>query len=363
MCNCGKFKLYNLDANRGRVAAIYDGTCVNIGNREKVSLDAQEVYEIDTLEQGDIISSCKPIFASGELNSSDRSIVPDYLANDVLGFTASRYGGIRLTLYSLDATSADISRNGTFVQTIALTPGEVSVFTQTGNYTGNWKVVANGQILGEKSDDGINGDSSIIVKPSTDIIGWASSVAYVAKENAPSPGTPFQVYSHLGDYLTGTIATTYNIVNSADLPHTGAQDNYYDPRVNIRAISIDGLYGNSRADSDGGNDTALFPTDLLTTHHVIPQPTEFVAISSQEAATVDVYDETGTLVTTLNTTRVNTNVLAPHAVRFGTPNGQSNFPAGYMFIGSEPLMIVYQTKGGGIYGSDDDEQNSLGYNL
>lgn len=360
------FKLYNVGgATTARVVSMTDNNAVWINDESgyQGNLNRDEVLEI-SLAEGDVLYSCDYAFSGGELGSSDRVLMPDYLANDVLGFTASRYGGVQIKLYSLGATSADIYRNGVLVQTIALTPDNVSTFTQTGNYTGNWKVVANGQVLGFKSEDSpFNGDSDIILKPSTDIIGWASTAAYIAKENAQAIGTAFQVYSHLGDYLTGTIATTYNIVNSIDLPHSTAQDNRYDPLVNIRVQSTDGLYGNSRGDGDGGNDTALMPIDLLRTHHKIPQPVEYVSISSEGTTTVDVFDETGTFVITLNTTRVNTNPLAPHAVRYGLPNGATNFPAGYEFVGSEPIMVVYQPKGAGGFGSDDDETISLGYNL
>lgn len=368
-CDCfedAKYKLYNVGGVTNiRVASWEDSNTIWINDDNTTfDIDKDQVLELSSNE-GDIIYSCEPIFSSGELGSSHRGLVPEYTANDVLGTTASRYGGIQIKLYSLSATSADIFRNGVLVNTIPLTVGAVSTFNQTGNYTGNWKVVANGEVLGFKSEDTpFNGDASVMVRPSTDIIGWASTSSYVAKESGSVGSFTFDTYSHLGNY-TGTIATTYNIVNSADLPHTTTQSRYYDQNSNLRFISrtSEGLYANSRADSDGGDDTPFLPIDILKTHHKIPQPSEFVAISTIGSATVEVRDAAGILITTLTTTKVNTDPLAPYAVRYGTPNGLSNIPAGYEFIGSEGLNIVYQPKGAGLFGSDDDETVSWGYNL
>ena len=104
------------------------------------------------------------------------------------------------------------------------------------------------------------------------------------------------------------------------------------------------------------------PIDLMTTHHKIPQPSEYVAISNLNGSPIQVFDASGVLVTTLTPTKVNTNILAPYAVRYGTPNGATNVPLGYEFVSTEPIHVVYQPKGAGAFGSDDDETVSYGYN-
>lgn len=373
-CNCeavtacdidnAPFKLYNVGgATAVRIVSFEDGNRIwrnNSGN--DFTLDRDGVLEVSSAK-GDIFYSCSEISGSGERGNSNRALLPEYLSSNVLGGTASRYAGVELSIFSLDATSATIFRNGAIVNTIALTPNNVSTFLQSGNYTGNWKIVADGKILGFKSEDTpFNGDASVMLKPSTDILGWASTSAYISKESGSATPQAFQVYSHLGNYTTGTIATTYNIVNNADLPHTSTQDDYFDPNVNIRVQSLEGLYANSRADSDGGDDTPFLPIDLLTTHHKIPQPSEYVSISNLGCSVINVFDGSGSLVTTLTPTKTNTTALAPCAVRYGTPNGATNIPQGYEFVSTEGINVVYQPKNSGAFGSDDDETVSYGYN-
>lgn len=367
-CDCccpadADYRLYNVGgANAGRVVSWENENRVWVNNTLIGELDKNDVFEL-SLAKGDIIYSCEPLFGSGELGSSSRSLMPDYMASDVLGATASRGGGIDLDIFSLGATSADIYRNNVLITTIALTPNTVSTYTQVGAYTGYWKVIANGQILGHKGDDnGGTTDNSIMTKPSNDLLGWASTGAYIGREDAGA-NVPFTVYSHLGNHSNVVSGTTYNLVNSGDLPHNGSQDNYYDPLVNIRVQSLQGIFGNSRADSDGGDDTALMPTDLLTTHHKIPQPSEYVSISNLGGAPIQVFDENGVLVTTLTPTKINADPLAPYGVRYGTPNGTTNIPLGYEFVSIEGIAVVYQPKNAGTFGSDDDEINSLGLNL
>lgn len=358
-------KLYNVGgANAARIVTLDDNVKVwrNSSSDLVGTIDRGGFLEIST-QQDDVFYSCGCIFGQGEEGSAGIALIPEYLSSNELGTTAQRFGGVDLSIYSLDATSAQIFRNGSLVQTLPLTPRQTTTFTQTGNYVGNWKVVANGQILGHRREDNAgNGDSAEILKPSTDILGWASTAAYIAKESGSATPQSFQVYSHLGNYTTGTIATTYNIVNSADLPHNTAQDDYYDPNVNIRVQSSEALYGNSIGDSDGGDNTPLVPTDLLTTHHKIPQPTEYISITSLGPATVEVSDINGNLVQTVILTKANTDSQAPYAARIGTANNSTNQPLGYELVGSEPILVVYQPKGAGSFGSDDDEQNSWGYN-
>lgn len=363
MCDCGRYKLYNLESNRGRVTAIENGTCVKIGNREKIHLDAQDVYDISTLQSGDILSSCKPIFGSGELGSAGFEMVPDWWKSDTFGTTRSRYGGVRFEIYSIDATSIQIFRNKGLNTTLTLTPGQVTTFTQTGAYTGSWDLIANGNVVITGRDDNGAGDSSVISIPDNNIIGWASTAAYIASADPP-PTVVFTAYNReVSVPFVGNIATTYNIVNQIDFVGiTGAMDNYYDPRVGLRAIGPN-LYGESRADSDGGNHTPFIPLSRMTTHHVIPQPTEFISFISDVPTTVQWFDENGVAQPSIVLTKNSIQANAPYAARIGTPNNASNFPAGQLFIGSNPVHIVYQTKGAGIYGSDDDELISIGYNL
>lgn len=359
------YKLYNVGGATA-VRIVTTGTNARIWRNDATG-DLGTISRDGVLEtsaaKGDVFYCCEPIWGVGENGTHDVTLVPDYTAGETLVATASRYSSIQLDLYSLGATSAQVYRNGGLVSTVALTPNAVTTFTQGNPYTGSWRVDANGPVMGfKRSQNG--GDSSIMAVPANRIIGWASTAAYIGKQSSSATAQQFTAYSHLGNY-TGTIATTYNIVDSVDLPHNTAQDNYYDPRVGMIAVGVGviNLHGNSRADNDGGNDTAFLPTGWLRTFHKTPQPLEFASINSLTGAPVEVRDPSGVLITTLTPTKVNTDPNAPYSVLYGTPNNATNIPIGTEFYSSSPIQIVMQTKGGGAFGSDDDEFNSIGYNI
>lgn len=360
-----QYKLYNVGGATA-VRIVTTGTNARVWRNDAAG-DLGTISRNGVLEtsaaKGDVFYCCEPIWGVGESGTFDVTLVPDYTAGSTVAGTISRSGSIQIELYSLGATSAQVYRNGGLVSTIALTPNAVTTFTQGNPYTGSWRVDANGPVMAFKRTQS-GADSSIMATPTNRIIGWASSAAYIGKETSSATSQQFTAYSHRGNY-TGNIATTYNIINSADLPHSGAQGSYYDPNVGMVAVGANGinLHGNSRADADGGNDTAFLPTSWMRTLHKLPQPCEFASINSLTNAPVEVRNPDGSLLTTLTPTKVNTDPNAPYSVRYGTPNNAANIPIGTEFYSTSPIQIVAQAKGGGAFGSDDDEFNSFGYNL
>lgn len=311
--------------------------------------------------QGDIFYACEPIFGSGSLGSFDVSLVPSYLAADTLGTTASRYGGIIIDLYSVNATSATIYRNGNTPSTVALTPGSVTTFSQIGNpYLGAWRVDADGDVIGYKR--GNTGDSGAIVKPANKIVGWASTGAYIAKESGNAPPDGYRVYGHLTS-ISDTLSTSYDLINSPDIG--SGTYSYYNPDSAMISEGGSGinLYANSRADSDGGNETAHLPLELLRQFHKLPQPSEFIAINSLTNSPIEIRSPAGSVIATLTPTKVNIDSNAPYSAYYGSPNGASSFPIGTEIYSDDPIQVVFQSKGSGGFGSDDDESNSFGYNI
>ena len=352
------YKLYNVGgATAARVYSYEDNNQVWLNNSFLGSIDKQEGLEFN-LALGDVLKSCYPIAASGEDGDAGIELQPFWTMSDRQGTNYSRGGGVDLNIYSIDATSVNIYRNHALVTTLAVVPNQVTTFTQAGNYVGSWIVEGvDGCIMAfHREDNAGTNDPEPMTALSNDISGWASTAAYISSDIG---GTGFDSYSNLGNY-SSTIATTYNIINATDLPNTTAQDDFFDPRVSLRVITtgVD-LYGSSRADSDGGDSAAFFPTSWLKTRHLIPQPTEFISVLNYSGATIDVYDENGVL-TTITPTKTNTDALAPYAFRIGTPDGTTNQNAGYLLESTDPLMVVYQPKGAGNFGSDDDELNSFG---
>ncbi len=351
--------LYNVGgATAAQVSSYIDNNIVFLNGQYLTRLDAQEVFSFN-LSIGDSLTACGPIAASGEEGSANVELQPKYTISNTFGTNSSRYD-VDLNIYSVDATAARIFKNGVLISTVPLVQNEVAIWTNTG--AGKYFIQLDGDgMVYRRENAQANGDPTVVFKPSSEIIGWHSTAAYIA---ATANSSTFTFTPMDGNIYTGGTSTSYNIVNVSDVGTSGgtASYGYYNPLVAGIARGTD-LFGASRADGDGGSNTAFLPTDLMTTHHLISQPTEFVAFTSDSPATIEVFNENKVSQGFVTLTRNLNATGAPYSAIYGSANGQSNHPKGFLYIADRPVHVIYQPKGGGSFASDDDETISLGWNL
>ena len=306
----------------------------------------------------------KRISGSGERGSMDTQFVPLWVRGRTLGWTMSRYNGMRCRIMPLADGSGTLTLDGAVQATPTLTAGTVFDFNTGsvagGLYQGTWEFVADVDCVGFKADQDNNGDASIVFPPYDDFLGWGSSAFYWGPGGTVATIWPQNADPTAPHVETASAANGWGVANSPDIG--GGTVSHYSVNSALRAFLNQPGYGNARADADGGNDTGTMPTPWGKQIHLIPHATEFISMVSLVPATVERYDEqSGTLVETITLTRLSTNPDAPYAGRFGTANGASNFTWGQRLESSDPMMVVYQPKGTGNFGSDDDESTSFGY--
>ena len=352
--------IWNISALQARIASFEDSNQVvwkrADGSKECFLLNRQEVIELN-VQPGDKFYSKFHLSGSGRRNAAAFELVPEYIASDEAGFNVSRSGRPQLSILSLGATSVRIFFNDILQSTVSLTPNQVTTHTPpTAN--GNYYLEANGEFIAQKTA-GVNADPGTIFRPSNDVIGWISTVGYLSSRLGGSAFRAFHVNTN--GSLNQNANNPFNILTFADFANfANTEDEYYEPTSAVRILGQN-LYGFSRADSDGGADTAFLPTDLLRNSHLIPQPSEFISIESIVPTTVTVTLPNGN-VSTLTLAKGSTSVNAPFSGRLGSANGQTNFPAGVLIESGPGINIVYQPKGAGGFSSDDDETLSIGYN-
>ena len=326
------------------------------GTKGRLTLDKQEVVEL-ALQKGTRICAKKCISGNGEFGASDYELVPEYIASNEAANNITRSGSPTFDILSIDATSVDIFLNGVFQSTQTLIPGQVTTHTSpTAN--GNYYLSANGDIIVQKKAGNTN-DSGTILKPSNDIIGWASTTANMSSN--PINQTFDAYHVNTNGATTQSTQTTHNVLNFNDFSNfANTEDEYYEPTSALRILG-NGLYGSARGDSDGGNDTALLPLEFMTDTHLIPQPAEFIAMVSDHPANVTITEPNGT-ITNIILTKLSTDVQAPYSGRVGVINNTANFEAGTLLESDVPIHVVYQPEDAGAFGSDSDETISFGWN-
>ena len=361
--DCLPFCLWNISSDAGRISSFENANKIKIVNPDGSSryfcLDRQQTLEL-TIEPGAKIYSkfCVSGSGEGDLNAASQfEFVPEYIADPEVGFNVSRSGSPNMRILSFDATSVDIYFNDVLQNTVTLTPGEVTIYVApTGN--GNYYLQANGNIIVQKTS-GTTNDSGTVLKPSDDIIGWSSTAAYISSRNG---GNAFDAY-----HVNTTGATSQNannpnnILNFNDFGNfANTEDEFYEPTSALRIIGTN-LYGQSRGDSDGGNETAFLPLDFARDTHLIPQHAEFVAMVSDQPAVILVTEADGT-TQTVTLTKSSTDPEAPYSARIGAANGISNFDEGMLLESDVPIHVVYQADDADAFSSSADETISFGYN-
>ncbi len=115
----------------------------------------------------------------------------------------------------------------------------------------------------------------------------------------------------------------------------------------IRADGI--ISAGNTADADGGNGTAWFLPDIAAQHFVLPTRAQHISFVSKFEGRIKVYDETHTLVTTFNLTRVGTDQTYPAAVKYNLPGGNG---IGYSFESTVRANCVYDNNEAGFAGDE-----------
>ena len=313
---CATPELYRLsqDTPDGFMVAAYeDDTCVWLGDSDGpytvqpfAKLNAHETSNSDAAGNaggGDVLwTNNKRISAAGEDSAANIAFVPTYIAGDDLWFSWSRGNRPSISIMSLDATAVDIFFGGNLQTTLALTPGQYAAYTApTGTLYGAWNLISDGDILAFKQAATFNNNDACPIFPDAegeDMLGFQSNTGHIVTD----PGVSTTAYQMETGVSTGNAnGSGMRNVNHITFGTSTNNNGFNDPRAALRVVGARAL--NQRGDNDGGTDTPGSPIRLLRTHHLIPQPAEYVSVVTENAATVERFDPSGALVETITTAK------------------------------------------------------------
>ena len=345
--NCG-------GATKSSVVALDDNTNVDLNGTPLAGspINAGETLVFDSVV-GDVITSDKPIFASGRLavtavDYQKGNIVwnsPDWAGKDFIT-VGSRDAEHVITVYAFENADITITEGATtHVNADSVTAGSFQTYRMPNN--AGYKIASTGTITAYQYSEGTGNDrvsdNFPILPPSADIIGVPSRTGQYTTIAA---STSYNWYE--SNNTTGGGTLTEGVFSSA----TGNGAQYSSPGA--RVIANDPIIGRSNADSDGYDSAPFIPKAFMKPRYAINHLAEWVSFVSDKPAVIQVFQPSGSH-TTLTLTRTGNNALTPYFGRL------TNVPLGTIFESNVAFAAYYESdEAAEISSSREDETVMFG---
>jgi len=318
------------------------------------NLQAGETHNFTSAKM-DKISSTSAFFVAGRKGSGGDNRKGNIVwttqdwADTNFSFAASRSAGHDLSIVAFEDINLTIKNGTNTIGTVAIAKDTGSTIRLPNN--GNYQLQADGifsaYLISTTNANNQIQDPRPILPNSTDIIGIPSRSGYVSA-------------SVVGTEITGvhsndvTLSHTFsNLATIFKVAPQGTGDRYKADAVRIKSTTP--IQAVSTADADGYGSAPFLPRSKMKNTYALNVETEWLALASTEAGTVEVTKPNGTKVQgTL--TRSGVAQDAPYKLRM------TNLPAGSIIKVSVKAAAWYEPKSDN-FGANNDETLLFGYNL
>lgn len=344
------------------LVAYYDNTRVYINDVEIASspLSAGQVVRLSqapdniTTAQFDVVDADKPIYVAGRLgsggNTSKGNMVwsPVSWAGRSFSFNSIRTNPQNVFVYATENSVVEVKQGSTVLDSATITAGNGA--TLSWSVFGSYQIVSTGTILAFH----YSGSGTTIVDPkpllpsALEIIGVPSQEAQLTVD---LDSTNY-IFKH-----------SNSVVGSGSLNKSGVfeftpQGTSSQFQSEALLISADrNIAASAYRDSNGNCATPFLPTNLMKTRYAINNSADWVAFTSKEPGTIDVYSPGQTIgvstpVATLTLSRSGADPNAPYKAYTTTQTG-----SGYRFVSTVPMAAWYQPNNDN--GSADQDESIL----
>ncbi len=347
-------KAFNIaGATASALVAIEDGDFYLNGNL-MATLQAGEVHNFSSAKM-DKISSSSAFYVAGRKGSGSDNKKGNIVwttqdwADTKFSFSASRSAGHDLSIAAFEDINLTIKNGTTTIETVAIAKDSGSTIRLPNN--GNYQLQADGvfsaYLISTTNSNNQIQDPRPILPNSTDIIGIPSRSGYVS---ASTNGTVLDGV-HSNDVVFSHTFT--NLANLFKVSPEGTGDRY--KALSVRIKSDKPIQAVSTADADGYGSAPFLPRAKMKNTYALNVETEWLALASISAGSVEVTKPNGTKVQgTL--TRSGSNEDAPYKLRM------TNLPAGSIIKVSVKAAAWYEPKNDN-FGANNDETLLFGFNL
>jgi hypothetical protein len=330
-----------------KVVALYDNTRVYLNDVEIGASPLSKGTPVTlTTAQYDIIDADKAIYTAGRRGSGSATAKgnitwnPTAWAGKSFSFNATRYNPQKLHVYATENATITVKQGATTVASTTVTAGNGT--TLSWSVYGSFQVASTGTILAYHISG--NGTSQIVdpkplIPSSLELIGIPSRSIRIT---ADLDSTNYTLIH--GD--DSTASGSLNKTNVISVNGRGTASQFQEHALLLssdRNISVA-----SFADSNGGCAAPFLPTSLMRKNYAINNSADWVVFTSKQAGTIEVRDNTDSVVQTLTLTRSGTNPNAPYRARLGTT------ASGYRFFATVPVGAWYQPNNDTGTGDQDE---------
>lgn len=324
-------------ATTAAVVALEDSTNVTLNDAFLVTLDAGETHVFAT-SQFDVIDADGPIFTAGRRGSGSDTqkgnitFMPTAWAGKSFSFNAIRNNPQNLQVYAIEDAVVEVYNGNTLLDSASISAGAGANLSWS-TY-GSYQIQSTGFILAYH----YSGSGSTIVDPKpilpahTEILGIPSSSMRLTTSFDSTNYNFWHSNSVKG-------SNTMNKIDSITYNPQGTSSYFNGSTLLIRSDRL--ISGASFADGNGNCATPFMPTNLLKRNYAINVSSDYVAFSSKQSGTIDIYSPGQTVgvdtpVQSLSLTNSGGDPNAPYKARLGVT------PAGYRFISTAPMAVWYQ---------------------
>lgn len=320
-------------ATTSTVTAHYDGTNITLNGGALTTLNKGEYYTFASA-QFDVIDADKPIYTAGRRGNtstgpSSANIVwnPTSWSGKTFSFNSTRDNPQVVEIYAIEDTYIEIRQGTTVLASDTVTIGNAT--TLSWSTYGSYQVVATGSILAYHyaNSGGNYTDPKPLLPSSSEIIGFPSTSMELT---TMSNGTNY-TYIHSN---SNTSSSSLNKTDSTTISAQGTTNLYQSESLIITADKQ--VSGASYADSNGNCSAPFMPTSLMKKNYIINASADYVAFASKQAGTIDIVDNTDSVVSTISLTRSGGNPNAPYKARTTITN------FGYRYRSTVPMAGWYQ---------------------
>jgi hypothetical protein len=334
------------------IMSLSDNNTITAGDRT-LNLDLYERGSLASpngpvISPGTVISGTGP-FDLGSVTSATDMPVHSSMLGTAFVMPHTRYNHVYHMLSPQGVAAVEISVEGT-THRLSLPQGEVINF-EAGEVNGNvGAVITSDQpILASHSAIAPFGivDASPMPPAATELWGLCSGNAYLSAINNDTHVTIYSSLSGTTRELTLNSGERRRVCDS--LPWNDIKQGK-GPAIHI--IADKPVSAVQIADGDGAEQTAFYPTSLLSSRYGIPKDSQYIAITCPSSDTsITLYRSNGQSVTQ----NCNANGNHPGKAYFGNPdtNG-AHIAQGSYIESSKPIHVIYEVTG------SEDEHNLMG---
>jgi len=250
-----------------RVIAFEDGTNVNRNGAFLATLNAGQVNDF-ACAQYDLVEANRPIYVMGRRSNNHVGWQTSKFSGTSFLTALTRAGPHNISIFAFEATTVNISRDGSLITTQAIAANTGFTFTNPTN--GLWEITSTGGLIAVYTDSGTGTDPKILPPKAQKLIGFPSRTGFLTAEGVDTVT------------VNSTAMDNYTLVvdNSQEFSAATGAALFSGDAFIFQSTGAALISANSNADADGVASAPFMPASMMSNRFIVTGTTDYVAMAS-----------------------------------------------------------------------------------